>query len=89
MMISTRDERIGKAREAACDALGVVRDSLANEEGRHTPLERDLLLALAGRLVLQATDNDFGQIDRALATIKHLLERNYPHLATSHSRAPV
>jgi hypothetical protein len=80
-MISTRDERIGNAREAACDALGVVRDSLSNPDGRHTPLEQDLLLSLAARLVLQATDNDFGQVDRALSAIKSLLQRDYPHLA--------
>jgi hypothetical protein len=80
-MISTRDERIGNAREAACDALGVVRDSLSNPDGRHTPLEQYLLLSLAARLVLQATDNDSGQVDRALSGIKSLLQRDYPHLA--------
>ena len=86
-MISTRDERIEKAREEACDALGVVRDSLSNPDGRHTPREQDLLLALAARLVLQATDNDFAQIDRDLSAIRRLLQGDYPHLATLHSTA--
>jgi len=84
-MISTRDERIEKAREAACEALGVARDSLSNANGRHTPLEHDLLVALAARLILQATDNDLGQLERAAAAIKHILERDYSHLAAPHS----
>jgi hypothetical protein len=88
-MISTRDERIEKAREAACDALAVVRDSLSNPDGRHTPREQDLLLALAARLVLQATDTDFGQIDRALSGIRNLLQRDYPHLAAHRPTACV
>lgn len=87
-MISTRDERIGNAREAACDALGVVRDSLSNPDGRHTPLEQDLILSLAARLVLQATDNDFGRIDRALSAINSLLALDYPQLAAAHSGRP-
>lgn len=86
-MISTRDGRVEKAREAACDSLGVLRDSLSNADGRHTRLEQDLLVALAARLVLQATDNDFGQMDRALSAIRGVLQLDYPHLATSHSRA--
>lgn len=86
-MISTRDGRVENARDAACDSLGVVRDSLSNADGRHTPLEQDLLVALAARLVLQAADNDVGQMDRALSAIRGLLRRDYPHLATSHSRA--
>jgi hypothetical protein len=84
-MISTRDELIGSAREAACDALGVVRDSLSNPDSRHTPLEQDMLLSLAARLVLQATDNDFGQVDRALSAIKSLLRHDYPQLAVVRS----
>lgn len=80
-MISTRDERVARAREAACDELGVVADSLTNKGARHTPLERDLLISLAARLVLQATDNDFGQVDQALAAAKDLLAQDYPHLA--------
>lgn len=87
-MISTRDERIEKAREAACDSLGVVRDSLSNQDSRHTPLEQDLLVALAARLVLQATDNDFGRLDRALSAINSLLALDYPHLAAAHSGHP-
>jgi len=31
-MFSTRDERIEKAREAACQSLGVVSDSLLNKD---------------------------------------------------------
>jgi len=85
-MVSTKDERVEKAREAACDSLGVVRDSLANSEGRHAPLEQDLLTSLAARFVLQATDNDFGQIDRTLSAIKSLLQSDYPHLLQRHTR---
>jgi hypothetical protein len=79
-MFSTKDERIEKAREAACQSLGVVSDSLLNKDGVHTPVEQDLLISLASRLVLHATDNDLGKLDRALAAIKTLLERDYPHL---------
>ena len=80
-MFSTKDERIEKAREAACQSLGVVTDSLINREGVHTAMEQDLLISLAARLALQATDNDLGKLDRALAAIRTLLERDYPHLA--------
>ena len=79
-MFSTKDERIERAREGACQSLGVVTDSLINKEGAHTPMEQDLLISLAARLVLQAMDNDLGKLDRALAAIKTLLERDYPHL---------
>ncbi len=79
-MISTRDDRVEKARETACDTLGVVRDSLSNSHGRHTPLEQDLLVALAARIVLQATDNDLSQVQQALSAIKNLLYQDYPHL---------
>jgi hypothetical protein len=84
-MFSTMDERIERAREAACQSLGVASDSLVNKDGAHTPIERDLLISLAARLVLQATDDDLGKLDRALAAIKALLESDYPHLADRRS----
>ena len=84
-MFSTRDERIERAREAACQSLGVVSDSLLNKDGVHTPIEQDLLISLAARLVLQATDNNFGKLERTLAAIESLLVRDYPHLADRRS----
>lgn len=83
-MLTTRDERIEKAREIACDSLGVVRDSLMNSELRHTDNERGLLLSLAARLVLQAIDNDVAELDRALSSIRQVLEADYPRLANAH-----
>jgi len=79
--MTTRDERIERARETACDVLGVVRDSLMNAELKHTDDERELLTALAARLVLQATDNQFSRIEGVLASIRNLLEADYPQLA--------
>ncbi len=73
-MVTTRDERIEKARETACELLGVARDSLTNSELRHTQSERELLISLAARLVLQATDNDLAELGYALATIRQVLE---------------
>jgi hypothetical protein len=80
-MLTTRDERIERARETACDSLGVVRDSLMNSDLRHTHSERELLTSLAARLVLQATDNDFAELDYVLSSIRQVLEGDYPHLA--------
>lgn len=74
-------KRIERAREIACDTLGVVRDSLMNTDLKHTSGERELLISLAARLILQATDNDFAKLDGALASIKEVLEADYPHLA--------
>ena len=48
-----------------------------NRDLRHTPGERELLTALAARLVLQAADNDIAE---ALASIRQVLEADYPHL---------
>jgi len=79
-MTTTRDERIERARETACDLLGVVRDSLMNPDLRHTDGERDLLTALAARLVLQVADNNFAQLDRILSSIRDVLEADYPQL---------
>ena len=82
-MLTTRDEHIEKAREAACDLLGVARDSLTNSDQKHTHNERELLISLAARLLLQAVDNDFTGLNPALASIRQVLERDYPHLAGS------
>jgi hypothetical protein len=84
-MLTTRDEHIEKAREIACDALGVVRDSLMNDGMKHTRSERDLLISLAARLILQATDNDLADLDSALTSIKKVLEADYPQLARAQS----
>jgi hypothetical protein len=83
-MLTTRDERIEKAREIVCDSLGVVRDSLMNSELRHTDNEREMLLSLAARLVLQAIDNDVAELGRALSSIRQVLEADYPPLASPH-----
>jgi hypothetical protein len=83
-MLTTRDERIERAREIACDTLGVVRDSLLNSDLKHTRAEREMLISLAARLVLQATDNNFAELDSALASTKETLEADYPHLARPH-----
>jgi hypothetical protein len=80
-MLTTRDERIEKAREIACDSLAVVRDSLMSNDLRQTANERELLISLAARLVLQAIDNDFAALDLALSSIRQLLRDDYPHLA--------
>jgi hypothetical protein len=79
-MLTTRDERIEKARETACDSLGGARDSLVNRDLKHTPGERELLTSLAARLVLQALDNDLAELGRALESIRRVLEADYPHL---------
>ena len=79
-MLTTRDECIEKTREAACDSLGVARDSLINGDQKHTHTERELLISLAARLVLQAVDNDFAELNPALESIKQVLESDYPHL---------
>jgi len=80
-MMTTRDQRIEHARETVCDLLGVVRDSLVNPDLRHTDSERGLLISLAARLVLQASDNNFARVDDILISIRRMLEADYPQLA--------
>jgi hypothetical protein len=58
----------------------VVRDSLVNPDLRHSDSERELLITLAARPVLQATDIHFAQLDGVLASIRHVLKADYPQL---------
>ena len=80
-MMTTPDQRIEHVRETVCDLLGVVRDSLVNPDLRHTDSERGLLISLAAQLVLQASDNNFARVDDILASIRRMLEADYPQLA--------
>ncbi len=80
-MMTARDQRIEHARETVYDLLGAVRDSLMNPDLRHTDSERELLISLAARLLLQASDNNFVRADDILVSIKHMLEADYPQLA--------
>lgn len=55
--------------------------AVPNRDLKHTQSEQELLSSLAARLVLQAIDNDFTKLDHALASIRQVLEDDYPHLA--------
>ena len=51
-----------------------------NPDLRHSDSERELLITLAARPVLQATDIHFAQLDGVLASIRHVLKADYPQL---------